>query len=87
MKPRRTHVSNRVFRLIGGTEDSDLWVQMAYDGDGDPIICSVWEPTADERQRIAGGENVQLVVWGLGHPPVAMALTDQPLGAAPRESA
>lgn len=84
MKPRRTHHSNGVFRLSGGTEDNDLWVEKT-DSDNGACIRSVWEPTAEERGRIAAGENVYMVVWGDWHPPVAMGVTDDPLGAAPRD--
>lgn len=82
MKPRRTHHSNQVFRLTGGTEDNDLWVERTT-SEGGPCLRSVWEPTDDERQRIAGGENLYLVVWGVGTPPVALGVTDEPLGKAP----
>lgn len=45
MNPRRTHESNFVFRLEGGTEDNDLWVHRGLDEDQIPVICSVWELT------------------------------------------
>lgn len=83
MKPRRTHTTNKVFRLEGGNEDSDLWVEQALDSDGDPILISTWEPSDDERQRIANGENVALVVWGTSTPPVLVTVTDAPLGKPP----
>jgi hypothetical protein len=78
MKPRRTPHSNAVFRLDGGTEDNDLWVQRSTSGVGH--LLSVWELTDDERRRVAAGENVYLVVWGHDMPPVALGVTDQPLG-------
>jgi hypothetical protein len=80
VNPRRTPTSNGVFRLDGGTEDSDLWVERALDDQGDPIIISVWEPSYAERERIYNGENIALVVWGTGHPPVMLVPTDTPLG-------
>lgn len=83
MKPRRTVVSNRVFRLPGGTEDNDLWVYADIDTRGEPVIRSTWVPTEDERKAIAEGQNIELVVWGAGHPPVNMQLTDVPLGKPP----
>jgi hypothetical protein len=79
MKPRRTHSSNQVFRLEGGTEDNDLWVRRDIE-DGEPTITSVWEPTAEERAAIAAGANIELTVWGMGTPPVALRPTDEPLG-------
>jgi len=40
----------------------------------DQGVChSVWEPTEDERRRIAAGENVVLSIWG-HQPPVAVTV-------------
>jgi hypothetical protein len=83
MKARRTHNTNVVHRLPGGTEDNDLWTYYLQDESERPVICSVWVPSAKERQRIAAGENVRLMVWGERTPPVAMDLTDEPLGKSP----
>jgi hypothetical protein len=85
VKPRRTPTSNLVFRLDGGNEDNDLWVERAVTDEDPPSPCliSVWEPSDDERQRIADGDNVALVVWGTGHPPVMVTATNSPLGKAP----
>lgn len=84
MRPRRTHLTNRVLTLPGGTEDNDLWIYNAEEeGTGVPIICSVWEPTPQERVRIAAGENIRLSVRGYRHPPVSLDLTDEPLGKYP----
>ena len=83
MKPRRFHGANHVFRLNGGNEDNDLWVEMGKDEDGYTLIASVWEPTAEERAQIANGENVMLLVWGEGHPPVAVLPTPVALGKVP----
>lgn len=82
MRPRRTHLSNQVFRLAGGNEDNDLWVT-GESSDLGPVIRSTWEPTDDERTAIAAGENIELVVWGDGHPPVAVHTTGVALGAPP----
>lgn len=81
MKPRRTPSSNKVFRLVGGTEDNDLWVRFGVE-DGEPTITSTWQLTDDERAEIAAGANIELTVWGVGTPPVAMRTTTEPLGAA-----
>jgi hypothetical protein len=85
VKPRRTVYSNQVFRLPGGTEDNDLWVQLDHHVDGSPLIRSTWVPTDEEREAIARGSNIELTVWGSGHPPVAMGVVSYPLGAPPRE--
>jgi len=80
MKPRRTVLSDKVFRLPGGTEDNDLWTITYGPEDGGPCIGSTWVPTDEERQRIADGTNIELVVWGEGHPPVAVRLSTYKLG-------
>jgi hypothetical protein len=83
MKARRTHLSDKVFRLVGGNEDNDLWVFADRDAEGNNVIRSTWVPTDEERQRIADGSNIELLVWGTGHPPVTMDVVDYPLGKAP----
>jgi hypothetical protein len=85
MRPRRTHLTNRVLGMPGGTEDSDLWVYDVEDVDGGSAICSVWEPTAAERVLIASGQNIRLCLWGPLHPPVALDVTDEPLGKIPAD--
>lgn len=86
MRPRRTHGSNCVFTLAGGTEDNYLWLERARDEDGSPVLCSTWVPTDEERELIANGTNVELVLWGASHPPVAMRLVNYPLGAPRKEA-
>jgi hypothetical protein len=86
VKPRRTALSDRVFRLPGGTEDNDLWVTTYGPHDGsaeEPCIGSTWVPSDIERQAIADGANIELVVWGTGHPPVTMRLSTYTLGKKP----
>lgn len=85
MRSRRTWFSNCVFRLPGGTEDNDLFVNQGHDGDGVPIIRSVWVPTEEERLALAAGAAVELVLWGTVQPPVAMNVDFFPIGAAPRD--
>ena len=75
MKPRRTPSSNKVFRLVGGTEDNDLWVRQDEQG-----IASVWELDDDERAAVALGANIELMVFGAGTPPVSLAVTTELLG-------
>jgi len=83
MKARRTHESNTVFGLQGGNEDNDLWVRVQADRRGRVTLSSVWEPTPEERQRIAAGENIELTIFGSAHPPVIVGLSDVELGKAP----
>jgi hypothetical protein len=82
MRPRRFHAATGVFALPGGTEDNDLWVERQV-VEGHPVIRSVWEPSEEERRAIADGANVTLMVWGSGTPPVAIAVTREPLGKKP----
>lgn len=84
MKARRTHLSNCVFALPGGNEDNDLWLTREEAGE-DVYLRSTWVPTDEERKAIADGANVELIVWGAQHPPVAMGVVTYPLGAPPRE--
>jgi len=70
-----------VFTLPGGTEDNDLWVRKHVDEDERQILSSVWVPTPEEREAIAAGANIRLNIWGTGHPPVLLDLTDEKLGA------
>lgn len=84
MKPRRTHTSDGVLRLIGGNEDSDLWYELVQDDNGNPAIETIWEPNDIERKAIANGSSVRLIVWGTSHPPVAVGVSGAPLGRAPR---
>lgn len=84
MKPRRTHTSDRVFRLEGGNEDNDLWVTTYHET---PALGSTWEPTAGERDAIARGANIELITFATAHPPIAMRLSPYALGRAPNDDA
>ena len=83
MRPRRFHGANKVFRLGGGNEDNDLWVEVHKVEDEvlgtRDAVASVWEPTDEERAAIADGANIQLTVIG-GQPPVMLDATTVPLG-------
>lgn len=84
MRARRTVLTDKVYRLPGGTEDNDLWVYEIDEPDEPAkIICSVWVPTTEERLAIAQGQNIRLCVWG-GQPPVAIDLTDEQVMGAER---
>jgi hypothetical protein len=85
VKPRRTHNSTHVFRLEGGTEDNDLWAYYAPDEEGLAVMATVWVPTQEERERIFTGENVRLLLWARQPYPMAMDITDEPLGKRPEE--
>lgn len=80
MQAKRTQFTDKVLKLPGGTEDNDLWyyAMQAAEAQGvSVVICTVWVPTQAERERIAKGENIRLIVWGVRHPPVSMDLTDE----------
>lgn len=81
MKAKRTENSDSVLKLRGGTEDNDLWYYRIEAEDEvlgvGTAICSVWVPTHEERERIANGENVRLITWSDGHPPVSMDVVDE----------
>lgn len=79
MKPRRFPLANKVFRLPGGNEDNDLWVEQTTQ-DNYPIIRSLWVPTKQERKAIAEGYNISLVIWGEGTPPVGISITHEQPG-------
>jgi len=74
MNPVRTEFSNANFKLVGGTEENDLPVERTVDLEGNPVIVSMWKLTDEERLNIMYGADVRLVVWGTGHPPVALAV-------------
>lgn len=73
-------MANKVFGLMGGNEDNDLWVEQATFADGTPYIRSVWELTPGEREQIAAGHNICLTVIGNGTPPVQMQVTPEQPG-------
>lgn len=75
MRPRRTESSHRPISLPGGTEDNDLWVRDYQDGGGASVMASIWEPSGAERAQLATGANLELLVWALRHPPVAIRTT------------
>lgn len=86
MKPRRTHYSNTVFSLMGGNEDNDLWLYRDTEDPNETLLRSCWVFSDEERQAIADGWNIELVIWGDQHPPVALGVVNYPLGAPPKES-
>jgi hypothetical protein len=74
MKPIQTARTTYRFVLPGGTSANDLWVERCVDHANDStVLASVWKPTPEERQQIADGANIELLVWG-GQPPVAMKI-------------
>lgn len=85
MKPIRTPDANVVLTLPGGTQDNDLPAQRALLMDttrGDTREdakrgwITIWQPDDAEARQLEAGACVQLTVWGEGHPPVAVGVTD-----------
>lgn len=74
MDPVRTEHTERTIKLPGGSDANDLPAYTMPTEHGN-TICSVWKPTLEERERIANGENIRLIVWAQQTPPVAMDVT------------
>lgn len=69
MRPVKVAQSNIVYR--GPTaEIGDLWCQRVSPGQ----IASVWEPSDEERQLLAEGGRVELVLWSEPIPPISLAV-------------
>ena len=79
INPRRFKSANKVWRLVGGNEDNDLWALNEEDPHYGVTVTSVFVPTERQRQQIADGANIALTVLG-AQPPVMVRLTDEPLG-------
>lgn len=80
MLPIQTERSNFVFKGDGG-EVVDLHVERAtINGgphDGMPVVYSVWEPTEEDRERIAAGGNIKVGVWLAPPPPIIVLVTEE----------
>jgi hypothetical protein len=74
VRARRFPSANKVFRLPGGNEDNDLWAEVGEE-QGFPYIKSLWVPSDEEREAIAKGENIALVVVATVPPPVQVFTT------------
>jgi hypothetical protein len=79
VKPIRTPWTNKTFLLSGGGLESDLPVETAFNaGEPDePVIRSMWALTDQERDWVKSGARIELVIFGEGHPPVAMHVCDE----------
>jgi hypothetical protein len=71
-KPVVTETTTSVFKLPGGTDENDLPVEHTVSEEGQPILLSTWELDEEERKLVASGSKIQLLLWGQGHPPVAI---------------
>lgn len=80
MNPERTVNSNVTFKLPGGTSENDLPGYRIKDSFGNIVCCSVWVPSEEEREQIAKGDNIRVVIWGQTVPPMDVQITDEELG-------
>jgi hypothetical protein len=87
MRAGKTENTNTRVDLPPKRRDEDaLWVYGLEDDNGNTVIASVWVPTHEERERIAAGENIRLLIWGRRIAPVAMDLTDEKLTEWPHNN-
>ena len=78
MNPVPNVHTNLTLMLPGGTKENDLPVEVQQDTErGAPVMVSVWELTDDERAAIACGAHIRLGIWGKGHPPVSLRVSDK----------
>lgn len=84
MRPVRTADANITLTLPGGTAENDLPAKraMLYDAgrgqteaDAQLGFITTWLPTEEEARKLEAGAAVELIVWGKGHPPVAVSVT------------
>lgn len=74
MKPIKTNHTDKVFKLIGGAEENDLWV----DADRQQkTLTSTWHPDESDLAILNAGGSIELCVWGFGHPPVSLAVAEK----------
>lgn len=76
MRPRKTPLSKTLLSLPGGNEDNLLDIMETVDEDGHKLLVSSWEPTGEERESLAAGGRVLLIVHARpdAHPPVGVAV-------------
>lgn len=84
MKPAHTDQTHLTHVLAGGDERNDLPSYVTVDAQQRQVIVSTWVPTDEERQAIADGANIELMVWGERTPPVALSTnTDTVISVIP----
>lgn len=78
MRARRTPECNAVYALPGGNEDNDLHVERITTPDMEPLVISEWEFTPTEREAVAIGGRLQLIIHSHVVPPLGMAVVLRP---------
>lgn len=76
MKPIYTHHTNATYTLPGGNESNNLPINKTVSADGKKILISTWQLDDSERELISKKGVIELIIWGEGHPPVALAVVD-----------
>jgi ABC-type sugar transport system substrate-binding protein len=74
VKPARSEDADICLSLPGGTRENDLWVEATVDEGEQTVLVSTWDLSPEEVDAIVEGAKVRLVVWGQGHPPVALGV-------------
>jgi hypothetical protein len=79
VKPIKTPHTTTMFKLVGGGPENDLPVEQGFNGgkEDEPVLRSTWELTDEERRIIAEGGMIELVIFGVGTPPVAIHVVDK----------
>jgi hypothetical protein len=73
--PIRHEHSNTVMLVVPGTGVEDLHVELVEGGDeGQTVVLPTWDLTDEQRQCIADGAQLTLVILQHPMPPVALAL-------------
>lgn len=72
MKPVTTPETNALYHLVGGTEENDLPVEKGNGPDEGPYTISEWVLTPPEREAIACGGRIQLMMRTHAVPPTAI---------------
>lgn len=76
MEPTIIKGANRAFHAPEGMDDCATLHVLQETHGGVPFLSSEWVPSADEREAIARGANIILIVVGGGHPPVGLTVAD-----------
>jgi hypothetical protein len=77
MNPIEINGSNRVFTKPKDMTDEEcgpLYVRVERYENYHTTIKSAWQPTDEERIKIALGEPIILTIIGISHPPVALSV-------------
>lgn len=83
MRSARSEFSTTEHRMPPDNDpDRSLWTyyELVQDeGSDEParVLASVWVPTLEERDAIAAGANIRLLMWARRTPPVAMDVTTE----------